>query len=476
MLRPFVEVLMTVHDDDQARRTERAREVGLFRYALVRAAADPALSPRQRGTLVRELAAAEHVGPFGERVVVGRSTLDRWVRAWRAGGFDALVPPVRHVQPRTQAQVLDLAAALKRERPERTAAQVRRVVMAHLGWAPSERTLQRLFVRLELSTRPDGRAPRVFGRFEADHPNDRWLSDALHGPKVAGRNTYLFAAIDDHSRLLVGYRWGHSEDTLRLEAALRTAVAARGIPRSLYVDNGSAYVSKQLAYACATLGIQIIHSRPRKPQGKGKIERVFGTVRGQFLAEIAPAGGAGTTVDSIDVLNAKFDTWVKTVYHRRVHSETGQAPLARFEAGWPDGGGPRMPSPELLRQAFLWVATRQVTKTATVSLLGNAYAVDAALVGRKVELLFDPADLTHIEVSWRGTPMGDAIPHRIGRHAHPATKPDLAPPRPETGIDYLTLLEHARDAEYKEGAINYLAIAGPTADGEHADGEGEGRR
>jgi len=469
---------MTVHDDDQAKRTERARQVGLFRYALVRAAADPALSPRQRGALVRELAGAEHVGPFGEPVVVGRSTLDRWVRAWRAGGFDALVPPVRHVQPRTEAQVLDLAAALKRERPERTAAQVRRVVAAHLGWAPSERTLQRLFVRLELSTRPDGRAPRAFGRFEASRPNELWISDALHGPKVAGRNTYLFAAIDDHSRLLVGYRWGHGEDTLRLEAALRTAVASRGIPAGLYVDNGSAYVSKQLAYACATLGIRITHSRPGKPQGRGKIERVFGTVRGQFLAEIAPAAGAaGTTVDSVDQLNTTFATWAETVYHRRVHSETGQAPLARFEAGWPDdGGGPRLPSPELLRQAFLWVETRQVTKTATVSLLGNAYIVDAALVGRKVELLFDPADLTHIEVRWRGTPMGDATPHRIGRHAHPATKPDLAPPRPETGIDYLALLDAARDAEHKKG-INYLAIAGPTVDPDHHhDGDPEGQR
>jgi putative transposase len=200
-------------------------------------------------------------------------------------------------------------------------------------------------------------------------------------------------------------------------------------------------------------------------------------VRGQFLAEIAPAGGAGTTVDSVDALNTTFDTWVKTVYHRRVHSETGQTPLARFEAGWPDGDGPRVPSAELLRQAFLWVATRQVTKTATVSLLGNTYAVDAALVGRKVELAYDPSDLAHIEVSWRGTPMGVAIAHRIGRHAHPAAKPDIAPPPPETGIDYLALLEHARDAEYKQGSINYLAIAGPTTDGDHHDdGDREGRR
>ena len=176
---------MTVHDQDRAKRAERARAVGLFRYALVRAAADPQLSARERGALVRELAAGEHAGPFGEPVRVSRATLDRWIRAWRAGGFDALVPETRRVAPRTEAQVLDLAAALKREKPERTAAQVRRVVVAHLGWAPSERTLQRLFERLELRTRPDGQAPQAFGRFQAAHPNDRWVTDALHGPKPA---------------------------------------------------------------------------------------------------------------------------------------------------------------------------------------------------------------------------------------------------------------------------------------------------
>jgi putative transposase len=467
-----MEVLVTVHDDDRAKRAERARAVGLFRYALVRSAADPALSPRERGALVRELATAEHVGPFGEPVRVSRPTLDRWIRAWRVGGFDALVPDERRVQPRTQEQVLDLAAALKREKPHRTAAQVRRVVVAQLGWAPSERTLQRLFERLELNTRPDGRAPRAFGRFEASRPNERWVADALHGPKVAGRNTYLFAVIDDYSRLLTGYRWGHSEDTLRLEAALRTALACRGVPSSFYCDNGSAFVSKQLAYACAHLGIRIVHSQPGRPQGRGKIERVFGTVRGQFLAEIAPAGGAGTTVGSIDDLNSKFAAWAETVYHRRVHSETGQPPLARFEAGWPHDTGPRLPGAQALRQAFLWVQTRQVTKTATVSLLGNTYAVDPALVGRQVELAYDPADLTRIEVSWRGTPMGMATPYRIGRHAHPAAKPDTGPPpRPETGIDYLTLLEQARTAEHA-GGINFLAIADPN----HHDNDGsEGR-
>jgi len=95
----------------------------------------------------------------------------------------------------------------------------------------------------------------------------------LHGPVVAGRKTYLFAFIDDHSRALSGYRWGHSEDTIRLEAALRAGLACRGVPKVVYLDNGAAMVSKQLLRALAVLGIQLTHSRPGQPAGRGKIER-----------------------------------------------------------------------------------------------------------------------------------------------------------------------------------------------------------
>src|SRR5437870_3409888 len=89
------------------KRGDRAREVGLFRYALIREAADPALSTKQRGRLVRELAATEHTGPFGDRVRISRVTIDRWILSWRRGGFDALVPSARHGEPRTAAAVLE---------------------------------------------------------------------------------------------------------------------------------------------------------------------------------------------------------------------------------------------------------------------------------------------------------------------------------------------------------------------------------
>jgi putative transposase len=429
---------VTGTNEDQVR-SERARAVGLFRYALIRDAADPELSTRQRGRLVRALAEAEHQGPFGQPARVSRATIDRWIRDWRRGGFDALVPPPRRVSPRTSSEVLDLAAALKREVPERTAAQVAAILRAHAGWAPDERTLQRHFARLELTTRPNGQPAAAFGRFEADAPNRRWTGDALHGPTVGGRKAILCAFIDDHSRLLTGYRWARREDTVRLEAALRGGLAARGVPDSIYVDNGSAFVDKQLLRACASLGIRLVHSRPGQPEGRGKIERFFRTVREQFLVEI----GSGRELADMVELNTLFTAWVETVYHRREHTETKQTPWARWSVITPP-----LPTPQQLREAFLWSEWRTVTKTATVGLHGNTYEVDTALTGRKVELVFDPFDLTNIEVRWHGRPMGQAVPHRIGRHVHHKARPDDTTPTPApTGIDYLGLVEQRHTAE-----------------------------
>ena len=428
---------------------EAQREVALFRYSLIREAADESLTVRQRGRFVRELAAKDHTDPKGRRVTVARATIDRWIRVWRAGGFEALAPVARTGEPVTDKRLLDLAEALKREVPARTAAQVAQIIRTAEDWGPSERTVQRHLARLGLNTRPDGTPPEAFGRFEAAEPGDLWTGDALHGPVIGGRKAYLFAFIDDHSRALVGYRWGHSEDTVRLEAAFRNALAARGVPKRCYLDNGSAMVSKQLLRACASLGIRLVHSRPGKPQGRGKIERVFETVRIQFLVEIE-----ARPPDDLAGLNRLFSAWVETVYHRRVHSETGQAPIERLLAGGPLA----LPTPAQLHEAFLWSETRRVTKVATVSLHGNAFEVDAALVGSRVEVVFDPFDMEKVEVRFQGRSMGSGIPVSIRRHSHPQARPEATPAPAPTGIDYLGLLADRRDAELAT-SINYAQLS-----------------
>jgi putative transposase len=448
---------VSVGDEEAKVRVERARAVGMFRYQLIREAADSALSCKQRGKMVRELASGEHADPFGRQVRISRQTLDRWIRDWRAGGFDALVPDPRQCTPRTDPEVLEMAVALRRENPERTAAGIQRILRKQLGWSPDERTLQRNFVRLGLSAGTTVAGEVVFGRFEAACPNDLWTGDALHGIRIQLRKTYLFAFIDDHSRLVPGYRWGYAEDTVRLAAALRPALASRGVPKAVYVDNGSAFVDNWLLRACAKLGIRLTHSTPGRPQGRGKIERFFRTVNDQFLVEIT--GDPGVTgrhyVADLDELNRLFTAWVETQYHRTVHSETGQTPMDRWSAACPFP----LPAPEALTEAFLWEARRLVTKTATVSLTGNTYEVDGTLVGRKVELVFDPFDLTRIEVRLQGVPMGLAVPHHIGRHSHPKARPEIpATPSKPSGIDYMQLIADTHQGELARG-LNYAALS-----------------
>lgn len=436
------------------------QEEALWRYSLIREPADARLSGAERGALVRLLAARLHAHPSGELRSVGRTTIDDWIRAYRLGGFGALVPKQRASVPRTPRALLEQAEVLRRENPARTCAQIVRIIAAtNDGRGPSASTIQRHLRRLGL-TRAALRGERqaAFGRFEAEAPNELWVADCLHGPVIDGRRAILFAVLDDHSRLVVGAQFAHAESTVRLEGVLRSAFQARGLPGRLYADNGAPYASRQLARVCATLGIHLIHSTPGRPEGRGKIERFFRTLRDEVLVELDGHG----RVPDLPELERMLQAWIERVYHQRVHTETKQAPLARF-----GGFTPRYPTAAELREAFLWSETRLVSKTATVSLLGNRYEVDQALGGRRVELRFDPYDLQLIEVHYGGRPFGPAVAHRIGRHVHPQAQEPAGEPRPASGIDYLRLIcaEHERD--WLSRRINYHQLHG-------ADGVGDG--
>jgi len=436
------------------------QEEALWRYSLIRESADPRLSCGERGALVRSLAARLHAHPSGELRSVGRSTLDDWIRAYRTGGFAALVPRQRASVPRTPRALLLQAEVLRRENPARTAAQIQRIVAVSNGGAgPSRTTIERHLRRQGLTRAALTGERQAFGRFEASGPNERWIADCLHGPMIEGRRAILFAVLDDHSRAVVGARFAHAESTVRLEGVLRSAFQARGLCEGLYVDNGAPYASRQLAKVCAALGIRLTHSTPGRPQGRGKIERFFRTLRGEVLVEL----DAHDRQLDLSELERVLQAWIEQVYHRRVHSETKATPLERFS-----GFTPRYPTAAELREAFLWSETRLVTKTATVSLLGNRYEVDQALVGRKVELRFDPYDLELIEVYYAGRPCGHAVPHVIGRHVHPHAEEPVDTSRPVSGIDYLRLIETEHERDWLSRRINYhqLHAVEDTGDGD----------
>jgi putative transposase len=231
------------------------------------------------------------------------------------------------------------------------------------------------------------------------------------------------------------------------------AILRRGIPQSIYVDNGKVYVSTQLQAVCATLGIRPIHSTPYTPNTRGKIERFFGTVRSQFLTEVETA-----KIATLEELNASFQAWVELIYHRAVHSETEHTPLDRFQASIAQRPL-RQADPVQLRQAFLWREKRTVTRTATISLQGNRYSVDPLLAGRQVELRFDPFDLSEVEIWQDGHFLAQAQVQKLERARHLSLDriPAPAEEAPREHVDFLAALraEHRAILAQELGTISF---------------------
>jgi hypothetical protein len=245
---------------------------------------------------------------------------------------------------------------------------------------------------------PGQKNPADRRKFEAELPNDLWQSDVMHGPLVQTgekkQKTYLIAVIDDHSRLIVYARFYLSEGIASYLDALENALARRGLPRKLYVDNGSAFRSKHLEYVCAGLGIALIHSKPYQPQGRGKIERYFKTVRGRFLAHNKAA--------TLSELNTAFEDWLIKDYQQKIHSATGQSPFERFTS--------KMhclrTSPANLKDYFRKVVRRTVNKDRTITIDGKLYEGPVALIGKRVELLYHQSTPEHVELRYQNKSFG----------------------------------------------------------------------
>jgi putative transposase len=432
---------------------DRDTLVALARWAVICEAADERLSPGERGRLVAELARGVHRDADGRPVRVTARTIWRWLAAWRSGGFDGLKPRRRRDAgvPRTDPAALELAAALRREAPARSAAHIADILWRTRGWRVSARTLQRFFAANGLDrARLEGRH-RAYGRFEAAACGDLWTADAWDGPALAelgGRHAQLFSLLDDRSRLLPHGAFYPDVGEWWFQHCFKTAIGRRGLPRVLYVDRGAAFVSTQLKLICGRLSVRVTHSAPYRPQGRGKKERHYRTVAEQFAVEVDLLG-----VATLAELNGYWAAWVEQVYHRRVHRGTGQAPLERWLAG-PSALRPA-PGPAALSAAFRWSVQRTVTATRTVSLHGNCYQVDPALVGRRVELRYDPTDLAVIDVFLAGEAAGQATPQELRAHVDPKLR-HANPPAPgaATGINYLDALVADHDAALR-GRVTY---------------------
>jgi putative transposase len=433
---------------------ERDAQIALFRYGLIAHLLFGPLSNGQMERALREIASRRYAIPFSKRTQISVSSLRRYLKQYRQGGFDSLRPQDRADKgvPRALGQeVLQKAIALRQEQPGRTTPMLVQLLQRDpnlkLDQPLNAHTLTTHLRACGQTRRLLARSPRTFRRFERDQPNSLWQGDAMVGPWLPDpsqpgkkRRAHLFCFLDDHSRLVPHAEFFWDEALPRLERVLKVAILKRGLPKALYVDNGQVYNAIQFSVACASLGIECIHTAPYSPEAKGKQERFFETVRLQFMPEVETSALA-----TLEELNQSFWAWLELIYHPRKHTETEQSPLERYQAGITQV---RQADGETLRKAFLWREKRKVRKDGRIELQGNTYRVDAQLTGRQIELRFDPFDLSTLNIWLDGNHLGQATVLQQGRDKHIAVAhlfPQTPQPaKPASSLDYLAILR----AEY----------------------------
>lgn len=400
--------------------------VALLRYqAISPYIADPPARGNRRATLER---LAQHVWtwPDGSPRRFSAETLRAWIRRYRKSGFDGLMDAPR-ARPGTALDddIVNMAVALKKQVPERTLDTL--IELLELSGtvetgAVKRATLHRALQKRGMSRRPVAEDRTDLDRFEANFPNELWQSDMLAGPMLPDplrpgktRRAWLYAFLDDHSRALLDGRFAFKGDLPALEIVLRRSLQRWGVAKKLYYDNGAVYRSHHMKRVAAVLGMQgIIFTQTYRPMGHGKIEAFNRYCKRKFIAEVKAA-----KVKTLDQVNAAFRTWMKE-YNERVHGETGETPNQRWKAG---NAHVKYADEETLRQAFLFSDTRKADKSGIFSLHTVKFQVGAELANRRVEVRYDPEDLSEVELYRNDAFLMRLRPFEVSRHRRSKAKP-----------------------------------------------------
>ena len=404
---------------------KQAEKVALFRYSVISELLQ--LTP---GTLeyreeMRRLTEKEWNIPGSDRTRIARQTIRDWLQNYDpVVGVDSLRPKIRSDQGkrrRLSVEAAEILLATKREHPKWSVEKVIEKARQKPGMPQEESlpetTVYRLLRDEGLMNRQPAASLQDRRKFQYAYAGEMWMSDVLHGPSVPDekgrrRKTYLLALLDDATRLIPHAEFAYSESETDFLLALKEGVLRRGVPQRLYVDNGACYRSHQLQLIVANLECHLIHATPYAPQGKGKIERFFRTVRKKFLDQFEDQEAT-----SLSELNHQLHDWLQNEYHRTPHYGINhQTPLDKWCQTLDQRRQP--PSLDRLEEIFLFEAQRKVRKDCTVALKKRFYEVETILVGKTVTLSYDPSQPERpLKVSYQGQPYQPAHPVDLASNA-----------------------------------------------------------
>jgi transposase InsO family protein len=432
---------------------DRKEQLALFWYRVIAPLLETELDRQEQSRRMKAILEREWIFPDGKRRRISRATLFRKLKDHRELGFKALKKRDRSDKGASRAikpAIYQKAVELRLEQPKRTTRRVIELTERALGLEKGTiklKTLARIFKQKRLTRADlDEKTAGGFTPFAYQHINKLWMSDVMDGfpiPDPADprkkKMTYLFSFLDDASRVITHAEFYFDEKLPRLENTLKKAVARRGIPELLYLDNGKIYHATQFELIAAELGIQkLIYTEPYRPEGHGKIEKWHGYVRGDFLDEARAKGPK-----SLDELNRWFWAWLQIAYHHKPHDSLGEMPIAFWMR---QVDRIRYADPDALETIFLWRENRTVTKVHTFSLCGNEFEVTPEMAGQVIEVRFNPFDLSRVFVYRDGVFLMRARPVSVPQPVHP--KAPAPPPRPKAplSMSYLDVLV----AQYEE--------------------------
>jgi transposase InsO family protein len=405
--------------------TTKAEKVAVFRFGVIAPLVCRLFENEQQKRQVRrEILEKLWKHPDGGLKRVSERALRYWLSRYRQHGLDGLYDSLRKARASKgvcralSPKLLEAAADLRKELPSRSVRSLIKL-LGQRGFdiaGISERTLSRQLKERGVTRQRLERGEGYFQRWEQVRANDLWQGDTAHGvwlpdpndPKKVKR-TKLIAFIDDATRVCTHAEFYFDERLPSLIDTFSKALLKRGRPCRLLLDNAFIYHSNTLEGMCSELQVELSFCRPRRPQGKGKIERWILSTKTGFYGEAARAG-----LTTLEDLNRYFQAWLAKEYHERVHSELNMTPLERWQM---DAHIIRSVSPEEIRRALMLRARRRVHEnTCTVSLEGEEYQTSPPYAGQMVEVRWHPDNFEEIEIWHEGCFV--EIAQRVTRSIH----------------------------------------------------------
>jgi putative transposase len=361
-------------------------------------------------------------------------SLQRWSARYRAAGISGLARGRRSDagKRRLASDLVAVIEGLALSKPRLSAAAIHRRISAMAAteaWPmPSYAAVYEITRALDpalITLAHDGPTAyrdrfELIHRHRAERPNTIWQADHTQLDILvldaggAPARPWLTLVLDDHSRAIAGYCVFLGAPTaLQTSLALRQAIWRKtdpawpvcGVPDILHVDHGSDFTSRHLEQVAADLRIELVFSGIARPQGRGKVERMFGTLNTELLPELPGhlVEGRPTTapVLSLSQLDAAVGAYIIHTYNLREHSEVGASPRDAWIA---DGWMPRMPdSLEALDLLLVSVAASRRVRRDGIHFQGLRYMDPtlAVYVGEAVTIRYDPRDITEIRVFHR---------------------------------------------------------------------------